>query len=63
MSAKAEISYYCDRCGRGCCDDHEVICKKCADEERENYEERINRLEDTIRELRTSVSRIQRQRA
>jgi len=63
MSAKAEIFYYCDRCGRGCCDDHEVICGKCADEERKDYEERINRLEDTIRELRMSVSRIQRQRA
>jgi len=58
MSAEAEISYYCDRCGRGCCDDNEVVCGICSDEEREDYEERINRLEDTIRELRSELARI-----
>lgn len=66
MSAKAEISYYCDRCGRMLCEDHEIICGRCYAREqnvfqvilKNEYELKIEDYEYTIRELEDTIEKL-----
>lgn len=52
MSAKAEISYYCDDCGKGCCDDNRVLCSSCMSE----YESKVDELQGLLDEARDEIS-------
>lgn len=55
MTATADIQFYCDNCGRGCCNDNQVLCNRCIDEK----DAKIRELENELAELQEKYEELE----